>query len=243
MRFHLLSDLHLEISAFDIDKVPGCNALILAGDIGDPSSSEYQALLKKASTLYLYVFIISGNHEVYSNTLEDTHKYIQTLCAEYDNVIFLNRSVFDIDPDIRIIGTTLWSDIADDERSEIQMSIADFQYIQDWSIEKCKYQHHLDVKFIKKEIQKASEENKRLVVITHHAPMKGSSHPKHAGSTISSAFSTDLKELIKPPVVAWIFGHVHYSCECMTNGVKLLSNQKGHDGENSNFNPFFTFEI
>ena len=45
MRFHLLSDLHMELGEqFALQKAPCCDALILAGDNGSPSDESYTAL-------------------------------------------------------------------------------------------------------------------------------------------------------------------------------------------------------
>lgn len=72
--------------------------------------------------------------------------------------------------------------------------------------------------------------------------------PKYFGSSITSAFSTDLSKEVcfkSDSVKLWAFGHTHYNCDFMKergNGsepLRLFTNQRGyyfsqavaHDGE------------
>lgn len=239
MKFHILSDIHLEMSNYELEKIKDVENLILAGDIGIPTSPKYTAFIKRASELYKNVFLIAGNHEYYYNNIKDINDIIEQIAVKY-NVHFLNNRYIDIDG-YRIIGTTLWSDIMEYERSEIQTFIADFRLIKNWSIEKNNHEHFKNVQFIKNEIEC---DNKKLVIITHHAPLRNiTCKPEHVGSLLSSAFSTDLSYLFKPHVTAWIFGHTHYSCNTTFNDVKLLSNQRGYNDEKTKFDPLFVVDI
>lgn len=79
------------------------------------------------------------------------------------------------------------------------------------------------------------QENKRAIVVTHHAPLtKGVSDPKYENSTnewtrqLNMAFGTDLSHLMGPPVIAWFFGHTHFSSrQCCRNTI-VASNQLGY---------------
>lgn len=244
MHFHLLSDLHLEFHNFELIKPDNTDILILTGDIGSPLNLDYINFINKSAELYKLVFIIKGNHECYDLTIHDTSEKIRNICNKYNNVIYLDNQTFDINNNIRILGTTLWSNIKDNEKINIATSIADFKRILDWSIEKHNYNHIQSITYIKYEIEKAKKENKRLIIISHHAPyLINTSHNEHRGSMLTSAFATDLSKLISSPIVAWCYGHTHYSNRQKVNGVLLLSNQKGYNYEKTNFNPLFTFEI
>lgn len=250
--FHLLSDLHIEFSQYTLTQPTShCDALILAGDIGNPWSLEYKEFLHHASSQYQYVFLIKGNHECYKHSLEDVTQQMKKVCNGTNNIIFLDNATFDIEnTDIRIVGSTLWSEIEDDQRSDVQCYIADYRHIQGWSIEQNNFHHEISLSFLKKEMLQANIDGKRLVVVTHHAPtLTKTGRPEHDGSPISSAFASDLeKTLIQPPVVAWAFGHTHHSTTLDVNGVKLVSNQRGYQisgrmPERTGFNPGFTFNV
>ncbi len=250
MIFHLLSDLHADQKHFDISE---CykpeykeNALILAGDIADPTSDEYHDILEFAAKNYKYVFVIKGNHECYGHTVSRTDYLVSKVCELYMNVFYLNKSSIDIGEDIRVIGTTLWSDIQDDQQSDARMFISDFRCIRNWSIENNNYEHKKDVEFIKNEIGKAKIDNKKLLIITHHAPyIIGTCRKEHIGSPLSSVFATDLSHLFENPVKVWVFGHTHHSVNLTINDVNLLANQRGTYYENgiTGFNHHFNFKI
>lgn len=245
MKFQLISDIHLEMKPFVLEKNEDADYLILAGDIGDPVSLDYKKLIENAASLYKYVFIIKGNHECYGFTLQKTGEKISHVIANLANVFYLNRKTVDIEDDIRVLGTTLWSDISECQRSDIGIFLADFRCIKDWNIENNNHEHFKDVKFIKNEIQRALEDNKKLLIITHHAPIiNGASRNEHIGSPLSSAFCTDLKKLFIKPVITWVFGHTHHSCNLIINDIPLLSNQRGYGEEgNTGFDPLFSFDI
>lgn len=245
MKFQLLSDLHLEIKPFTLEKNEEAECLILAGDIGDPTQDNYKDLLKLASTLYKYVFVIKGNHECYGFNLQKTGEKISRTVDDYSNIFYLNRKSVDIEDNIRVLGTTLWSDISDDQRSDIGCFLSDFRRIKEWNIENNNHEHFKDVKFIKNEINRALEDNKKLLIITHHAPIiNGTSRNEHKSSPLSSAFCTDLRKLFVKPISTWVFGHTHHSCKLLIDDIPLLSNQRGYgDEENTGFDPLFSFDI
>lgn len=250
MIFHLLSDLHADQNHFDITQ---CykpeykdNCLILAGDIADPTSDEYHDIVEFTSKNYKYVFVIKGNHECYGHTVKRTDYLISKVCELFTNVFYLNKNTQDIDDNIRVLGTTLWSNIDDDQKSDARMFISDFRCIREWTIEQNNHEHKKDVKYILNEIDKAKKEEKSLLVITHHAPhLVGTSRPEHDGSPLSSVFATDLSHLFVDPIKAWVFGHTHHSVNKYVNDIKLVANQRGLSYENNltGFDPYFNFII
>jgi predicted phosphodiesterase len=170
------------------------------------------------------------------------------------------------------IGTILWSDIKKTQESEILMSMNDFYLIKDYNIAKYKKEYLKNVEFITNAIAELTSTNSpsagsrdqswaltstnspsagsrdqpehKIIVITHHAPITfNTSDPIYSDSTISSAFQSDLTHLIKPPIVAWIYGHTHWSNMQEYNGVKLISNQRGYPQEKINFDENFVIEL
>lgn len=245
MKFHIISDMHTEERPFFLKNIKHADCLILAGDIGHPETKVYCDLIQKASAMYSYVFVVKGNHECYGHTVQKTDELISCVTKDFDNVFYLNRSTVDICDDIRVLGTTLWSDVQEYQRSEIGIFISDYRLIKDWCIDNHNHAHHKDVAFIKKEMERALLDNKRLLIVTHHAPMVGAtSKPQHARSVLSSAFCTDLKRLFTKPVAAWVFGHTHHSCSLRVNDIPLVSNQRGYGDEcDTGFDPDFVIDV
>ena len=249
MRFQLLSDLHLEFAPFLLQKDDDTHFLILAGDIGNPLKKTYKKFIKKVSNKYEMVFLIRGNHEIFGMSLIECDNVISDICKEYSNVIYLQRNSFDIpDTNIRVIGTTLWTQIKEDQQKDVKKYMSDFRYIRNWSIEHQHQEHDYDVTFIKREIQKAEDENKQLIIITHHAPyIHNVQHPIYEhNNTMSSAFLVDMSFLFSSPSIhTWVFGHTHYSSNQKIGNVQLISNQRGYIDEefDTKFNPLFVFNV
>lgn len=249
MKFHLLSDLHLEYRPYKLAAVPGSDKdyLLLAGDIGNPYSREYADLLGDASRSFGHVVVVKGNHECHHGPPRVIDERIRALCEKHDNVTYLQQETSDVgnDEDVRVVGATLWSRIEPSQEREARTRIGDFHRIPNWSVAFHNNAHARDVGFVREEIARAVADRKRLVVVTHHAPStKDTSRPEHQGSPISSAFGTDLTDLFeRPPVSAWAFGHTHRTCDFTTNGTRIVANQRGYPGEETGFDPCFAFEV
>lgn len=248
MKFQVLSDLHLHPrKRFDLRKASDdVDALILAGDIGAPESDSYQWLVQDAAQLFKYVFVVAGNHEHYGHVWQRTMEIITCTCRKYTNVYHLNCCGVDIpNTNIRVVGATLWSHILPFQEEFIALQVNDFRCIHDWSTDKHMAKHKRDLKYITREALRCQDTGRRLVVITHHAPLEdNTSHPKHTHSPVSSSFSSDLEHLFGRPIVAWVFGHTHYCVNSTINGVKLVSNQLGYDDEQvERFDPCFVVDV
>ena len=86
MKVRYLSDLHLEfikenkINKF-IQNIPsGLDEIcILAGDIGNPYSKNYDFFMKFISKNFKKTFVIAGNHEYYNKTktIEETNDFLE----------------------------------------------------------------------------------------------------------------------------------------------------------------------
>ena len=83
MKIQVLSDLHIEYQPFELVKAQDADILVMAGDIGNPHSIEYKALVAKAANLYKRVIIIRGNHEVYGYTCHTISEIINAMLKYY----------------------------------------------------------------------------------------------------------------------------------------------------------------
>ena len=98
--------------------------------------------------------------------------------------------------------------------------------------------------FLKNAIKFYSLLNKKIIVVTHHAPSKlntcSDKYPKHM-----YGYGTNMNGVLTSNVICWIFGHTHYSCKFMLNSTLMLSNQFGYinKNEDTNYNLCKSIEI
>ena len=247
VRFHVLSDIHLErYRAFPglhhfIKDPSNADYICLGGDIGDLHTDVYEDILYECAKTYKGVFVILGNHEYHYGSIESTHAQMQALLEKLNcpNIYWLNNTGVDIAIDskedkIRVIGTTLWTEIKGSQRYYVKNNIADFQLIGEWDIDKCNETYKKNLEFIKNEVEISKNKGWRLIVLTHHAPLASCGNPAHRGSTISSAFKNDLEEFImenNETIATWIYGHDHWSMEHTLGNTRVISNQYGYPRE------------
>lgn len=247
--FQLWSDLHLEMSEFQVPApyVAMAPILFLTGDIGVPGSYLYTDLLRRVAPAHEFVFCILGNHECYGNSLRGAELAMEAMCCSVGpNVIFLNNSSFDLPNHVahRIVGSTLWSDVEDDQRSDIGCFIADYRRIEGWTIGHNNARHVAALAYLRGEMARARADKVTLTVLTHHAPLtSGTSNPMFAGSAVSSAFQTDLSHMMGHPIRSWCFGHTHHCSSQTVNQTHVLSNQKGYVGEDTDFSPARVWQL
>jgi predicted phosphodiesterase len=245
--FQILSDLHLEVgqqySSFEIP--PSAPYLVLAGDIGLLTNYDaYLAFLVRQTQRFKKVFLVIGNHELYGLTFTTGLEQARKLELEpilKGRMVLLHQKRFDVpNSSISILGCTLWSKIPDDAQQVVQMKVADFWKITDWSAASHNAAYETDLSWLKNqvaELQKASESSPKkkspertTVIITHHAPStQKTADPMHDNSPLTSAFATDLLNGEDwPNVKLWVFGHTHFTTEFKKDGIKVVSNQRGY---------------
>lgn len=129
-----MSDLHLEL--FPGFRIPASDVtgdiLVLAGDIGTVPSREYTEFVRDCVTKFRRgVFVVLGNHEAYDNdltwseTVEEARVLLKAIGAS-----LLHRDVVDLGPDLKIVGTTLWSHVDDHEASTVRCFMSDYRRIK-----------------------------------------------------------------------------------------------------------------
>lgn len=243
VRLQLWSDLHLEVFAdqgppsHDV-YVAAAPYIFLAGDIGTPGSDAYVVLLATIAGAHERVFIVTGNHEYHGTSIAAADEAMRTMCLVHPNVVFLDGTkTFDLaDGKHRVIGTTLWSHVTDDQRSDVECFIPDHRRIDAWDVDKNNASHAKAVAFLRSEISRATVDDMRLIVLTHHAPLtSGTCKPQSRGSVLSSAFQTDLMYMMGPPIAMWCFGHTHHCSNQVVAGTRIVSNPRGYKGEGTTF--------
>jgi hypothetical protein len=88
-----------------------------------------------------------------------------------------------------------------------------------------------------------------VVVLTHHAPSKLSTHPYYANDTImNGAYSSDLSEFIldNPEIQVWTHGHTHHTFDYMIDNTRVMANPRGYknyEERAEEFDPTVGFDI
>ncbi len=229
------SDLHLEffkrLNPIWIKSLikRDADVLILAGDIGYPTSQLYKDFLIEINPMFERVYLITGNHEYYSDKSIDENNQIIKNIITNNNLSNVKLLLNDWEEykGYRFVGSTLWSKITDPN-----YLINDFKCIKNMSVDKYNDLHKESVNFIETAVR---ESELPVVVITHHLPSNTLNDPKYQSfSKYNQCFSSELDYLISSPIVAWFYGHTHTGSFKEINGVKLCCNPIGYPDENSN---------
>lgn len=247
MKLRYFSDLHLEfIEPKNIDtylqQIPPSQddeICILAGDIGNPYSTNYTKFINFISTNFKKSFIIAGNHEYYNKKeMNDTNIFLKKYFEKYENISFLNNE-YEIYNNYCFIGTILWSKITDPK-----YEINDVYYIQNFDYKKYNEKHVECVDFLTNTL----ELNNNCIVISHHVPSHSLTDDKYKTPSYlpyNQWFSCDMDDIIdsnKDKLKCWIYGHTHVSSNKIINDIPFLCNPIGYPNENDiiDFNKIIT---
>jgi len=216
--------------------------------LGDICTIQFKDRLKEFFTYikslgYRGVFYLPGNHEFYSKkSVLEIDLELSELCTQ-NNVIYLNKRTFDVNENLRIAGCTLWSHVLDNQRSVPEMKgSSDFKmiHVNNSTITFDEYNslHEDHINFLNEEIIRAKEEQKQLIVFTHHKPTLERGKLPHGATTMfqsnentSSIFESNCDHLFIDPVIAWFYGHTHATEEhgsLIVNNITVFSNQVGY---------------
>lgn len=244
LKIRLLSDIHLEITPLNKNRVVtslhSCKdtVLVLAGDIGDPMSKDYEYFIDWVSNLYEQVFVISGNHEYYRRhdkfSMQEVEDSIHNITRKIPNVKYLQKEAYNY-KGIRFLGCTLWS-LPD---PQITYKLNDFHLIPQANVQLIYDIHRDHVAWLQKELAKDIEPT---VVITHHLPSHKMNAPKYVDHPLKSFVASDNDELVKKANY-WLAGHTHQAHTTILNGCKCYVNPIGYTGEVTNYNPYLIINL
>ena len=222
--------------------------LVLAGDIGRMRSRRDVSTLRyaeqAAQLLGCPAVVVPGNHEYYRGSFDEERAAL--LAARVDGVTVLDRGEARYalaGGTLRVLGATLWTDYAAlgdpagamrlaQEKIEDHRLIArrgGARFLPQDALE----EHRLSRAWLAARL--AEPHDGPTLVVTHHVPHSAARHPGFGVTPLSPAFHSDCDELIdaaaRARVLAWIFGHHHWSHELVLRGLRLVSAQPGYPGE------------
>ncbi|MCC6608295.1 MAG: metallophosphoesterase [Burkholderiales bacterium] len=222
--------------------------LVLAGDIGrmrsrrDVSTLAYAA--QAAAFLACPAVVVPGNHEYYRGSFDEEREGL--LGARLEGVTVLDRGEARYPTaagELRVLGATLWTDYAAngdpaEAMRRAQEEIVDHRLIvrrdgAPFRPEDALAEHRLSRAWLAARL--AEPHAGPTLVVTHHVPHSAAHNPRFGITPLSPAFHSDCDELIdaaaRAQVLAWVFGHHHWSHEVALRGVRLVSAQTGYPDE------------
>ncbi|KAL2004944.1 hypothetical protein VTN00DRAFT_2794 [Thermoascus crustaceus] len=256
--FQIMSDLHLETHPsydhFTFEKT--ARYLALLGDIGHIQNEGLFSFLEIQLSRYTTVFFLLGNHEPYHMSIDTARSKMRAFESKMNRIhaidtdpstptmltgrfVFLDKTRHDLDESVTILGCTLFSRITPEQGRQVSARMMDFKETLDWDVDAHNLAHEADLSWLNAQVShiEDAEPHRQIVIFTHHSPTvdKRAVDPKHRGSEVSTAFSTDLSS--EPcwrsrSVRAWAFGHTHFNCsfrdEEEGREKVVFTNQKGY---------------
>lgn len=199
MRLQYVSDIHLE----RLSRIPKLQQvgshLALIGDIGDPYKYNYKEFLTYASYHYEHVFLVSGNHEYWTNnSISQTDNCINLITSKLSNVTYLNNKVTKLN-NYDVVGSTLWTSTT------------------------YKVGNDTSIRFLNTVIDSKTPK----IVLTHYIPsysLNSSHYKQPIYKNKLKNYCNDLDHLIQKPIKHWLCGHSHCNIDMNINGVHCAIN-------------------
>jgi hypothetical protein len=247
----VVSDIHLEMLHGAVPVIERrARFLALCGDIGRPFSQQYRDLVAQASAAFDHVIIIAGNHEYFGgntrttrrhphpNTMAQIDAQIARIAESLPNVTYLQNSAVMLDG-VCVAGSTLWTFIPEEMRDRARKCMNDYRFVYVDTTDP-RAPALLSPEIVTALHQRAAEylrsvittQTGPLVVLTHHPPTaRNSQDPCYDADPVRCCYVNDLDALIRPPCVAWCFGHTHWRTDQLINGVRVVSSPVGYRHE------------
>jgi predicted phosphohydrolase len=229
MKIQYCSDLHLEfpanknhLSKHPIEPIG--DILLLAGDIMPFTYIEHeQTFFDSLSDNFQQVYWLPGNHEYYRSDFNQRTGTFQENIRS--NVTLLNNTTI-INNDIRLVFSTLWSQIDPTKELAIKKVMSDFKIItingRKINIDDYNDLHADSLQYLQTEL--STPTTQRTIAITHHRPTFLNYPKRYRHSDLNTAFATELYDLIETSrATHWIFGHTHETLQDVTIGQTILT--------------------
>lgn len=265
MHIQLLSDLHLEEnSAFQPQRAPGADVLVLAGDIGSyQGGSALSALgdedfgLGRFADWPVPVIVVPGNHEYDALDFDATHARLRATCERL-GLIWLERETIVLHG-VRFVGTTLWADFDALAPRGSTASLADQLQARHKAFRAADYYLRIaattrgGAPFLAEQIREhalvcqawlraalAEPFDGPTVVVTHFAPSLRSADPRYGLRPGTAGFCNALDDLL-PQADLWLHGHLHCAIDWRDDSgrCRVVANPLGYEkkGEQAAFVP------
>lgn len=253
MKFHVLSDLHLDHRPYTPVKTDA-DVILLAGDIAQGYEGLFWATAHFPDKPVIYV---PGNHEFYEHDLSGWVDKARRLaggnpllhvCQETEVRFAMPGS-----SPVTVLGCTLWTDFElygayrrDIVGHAVEKVLADYRYVrkgrQRITWQAIAAEHARQLHWLIARAQDARLRGDRVVVVTHHAPSLRSAAAQFVNDIVTGGFCSDLEQIAAKLVDIWVHGHCHNSSAYTIDKCMVVCNPLGYtsrlgDLENRRFTP------
>lgn len=230
-----VSDLHIE---FPANKEflrrrplqPVGDVLVLAGDIVpfavmDKHKDFFSYLANNFKTTYW----LPGNHEYYHFDIAEKSGVVHESIRS--NVLLVNNTSV-MHEKVKLIFSTLWSNISLGCQWQIERNLNDFHLIKHngcrFTAEHYNQMHAESLAFLQNEL--IAEKDEQVAVFTHHCPTFLNYPEQYKGDALNEAFAVELYHLIESSDMAcWVYGHHHTNTPDFTiKNTRIITNQLGY---------------
>jgi hypothetical protein len=244
--------------------------LVMAGDIYVGRREDFRPIIERVTRSFEIVIYVPGNHEFYNGdtnskiSMERIGEYMQGECDRLPNVTMLqNRTA--IIRGVMFAGGTAWTNIpmALWSYTDLMRDYITIRTNREWLLRDseeytpeyaCRLHRGFktwlrDILDSRRASKMTDPNGTRTVVVTHHAPSflyKGTWG--RSDGFIPFYYSSDMDELLAPPVDVWVHGHTHANIDEITqSGTRIVANAIGYKYPTpdvvSYYNPNFVVKI
>ena len=247
MKIKIMSDLHIDVNHQYLFPILDDKDVftIICGD----TSGDYNLTRNWIRENIRNGCFIIGNHYGYTDDSR-TYQYIcKSLKRSFPlkgKISFLQNSHKIID-DIVIVGATLWSDYKLGARNDDDVILNKqnaYRCMNDFRFDVYEYpdlierritpdilvdEHKKSLKYIDRICKKYPD--KKIIVVTHHAPSNKSISNKYRDSDVNSCYASNLEDFIVSHnnIKLWCHGHVHEDVDYMIGECRVICNPRGYE--------------
>lgn len=224
------------------------------------------AFFKEECAKYEKVYMIMGNHEHYHGVFDNTAMILREYLKD-TNVTLLDKEWADLNDHWAVFGGTMWTDFNGGDWFAIQDAkekMNDFRIIEKVregnepviKHDKTPYLGRFHPNDTIEEYQDTVAElvagifdrpDKKVIVMTHHAPTAKSVADRFVGMRLNAAYYTDHSTYITdtPQIKYWFHGHMHDSFDYRVGDCRVVCNPRGYAGYelNESFDKAFEVEL
>lgn len=239
IKIQYASDLHLEFPANkeylkQHPLQPLGDVLVLAGDIVPFAvMDKHKDFFSYVSDNFKTTYWLPGNHEYYHFDIAEKSGVLNE--AIRSNVFLVNNTSV-VHENVKLVFSTLWSNISPGYQWQIERSLNDFHVIKNkgfrFSTEAYNQLHEQCLSWVQTEIKNNTEQ--KLAVFTHHCPTFLNYPAQYKGDVLNEAFAVELHDMIESSNIDyWVYGHHHSNTPEFSIGkTKLVTNQLGYVQQN-----------
>lgn len=240
MRIQFASDLHLEKwrkTTPDETLQPVAPILALLGDVAPLTQPNLLSFLEWCSERWETILWIPGNAEVWNSGEVGYNAAVgrmKQIASSFANVHVLDREAMMSEDGVMILACPLWYRPVDNLMLRYHEKVwvkAEPPPTDPDVLLRC---YEANVNWLKEKIQ--SVRSTPIVVLSYYAPLSWALEEEWIQNPEFATSIPELEQLMREPMVAWVFGHCHRTVEHLyswsgatghTSEVFLTSNPRG----------------